>query len=138
MGKFVVFTNENGMRFHLRAGNGETIATSEVYTTMASCRSGMESIRKCAPKPKLEDLLAEKKTAVSNPKFQIFLDKGGAYRFRLRARFVAAAYCKSSSHHQKKNFSHKIVVKSFFCPQSYRIHTPCQVHSGSFLERILL
>lgn len=86
MGKFVVFTSENGMRFHLRAGNGETIATSEVYTTMASCRSGMESIRKCAPKAKLEDLLTEKKTAVSNPKFQIFLDKGGAYRFRLRAR----------------------------------------------------
>lgn len=34
-------------------------------------------------------------------------------KFRLRARFVAAAYCKSSCHHQKKNFSHKIVVKSF-------------------------
>lgn len=85
MGKFLIFQNEKGLRFHLKASNGETIATSELYTTLASLRSGVESIRKNAPKAKLQDLTKEAKK-VTNPRFQVFLDKGGYYRFNLYAR----------------------------------------------------
>ena len=36
MGKFVVRTVKTGIMFNLKAGNGETIATSEIYTTEAA------------------------------------------------------------------------------------------------------
>ena len=43
MGKFVVFKGKNDQfRFNLKAGNGEVIATSESYSSLASCRNGIE------------------------------------------------------------------------------------------------
>ena len=55
MGKFVVKQVKNGVMFNLKAGNGEVIATSEIYTTEAACMSGIESVRKNAVEAKLED-----------------------------------------------------------------------------------
>ena len=55
MGKFVVKTVKTGFMFNLKAGNGEIIATSEVYTSEAACMSGIESVRKNAPIANLED-----------------------------------------------------------------------------------
>ena len=50
MGKFVVKQTKNGgFAFNLKAGNGEIIATSEVYNTEASCLNGIESVKKNAP-----------------------------------------------------------------------------------------
>ena len=85
MSKFVIRKVASGVKFDLKASNGETIATSEVYETVAACRKGAESVRKNAPKAHLEDCTVVGK-AVANPKFQLFQDKGGAYRFRLKAR----------------------------------------------------
>ena len=86
MGKYVIRKTATGIKFDLRSGNGETVATSEVYETEAACRKGMESVRKNAEKAKILDLtLAEGKT-VTNPRFELFQDKAGAFRFRLRAR----------------------------------------------------
>lgn len=46
-GKFVVSKRGNGeFRFNLKAGNGETILSSEGYAAKASCLSGVESVRK--------------------------------------------------------------------------------------------
>jgi len=46
MGRFVIEKHKNGSyRFNLKAGNGETILTSESYTTMAACRKGIASVR---------------------------------------------------------------------------------------------
>ena len=86
MGKFVIYERENGLRFHLKAANGETIATSELYTTHASMQSGIRSVRKNAPIAKLEDLTEHQRGRVTNPRFQIFRDKAGCYRFNLYAR----------------------------------------------------
>ena len=36
MGKFVIRRTATGIKFDLKAGNGETIATSEIYETEAS------------------------------------------------------------------------------------------------------
>lgn len=49
MGKFVIKTVKTGIKFDLKAGNGEVIATSEVYTSEGACKNGIESVRKNAP-----------------------------------------------------------------------------------------
>ena len=86
MGKFVVKTVKTGFMFNLKAGNGEIIATSEVYTSEAACMSGIESVRKNAPIANLEDQTVAEPAAAANPKFEVYTDKAGEFRFRLKAR----------------------------------------------------
>ena len=86
MGKFVVKATKIGFVFNLKAGNGEVIATSEVYTTEAACMKGVESVRKNAADAKLEDQTVAEVAAVTNPKFELYTDKAGEFRFRLKAR----------------------------------------------------
>ena len=86
MGKFVVKATKTGFVFNLKAGNGETIATSEVYTTEAACLKGVESVRKNAVDAKLEDQTVAEVAAVTNPRFEMYTDKAGEFRFRLKAR----------------------------------------------------
>ena len=86
MSKFVVKAIKTGFVFNLKAGNGETIATSEVYTTEAACLKGVESVRKNAADAKLEDQTVAEVAAVTNPKFEMYTDKAGEFRFRLKAR----------------------------------------------------
>lgn len=86
MGKFVVKATKTGFVFNLKAGNGETIVTSEVYTTEAACLKGVESVRKNAADAKLEDQTVAEVAAVTNPKFEMYTDKAGEFRFRLKAR----------------------------------------------------
>ncbi|SHH72780.1 YegP family protein [Flavobacterium defluvii] len=46
MGKFVITTRANGeFQFNLKAGNGQTILTSEGYTTKAAALNGIESVK---------------------------------------------------------------------------------------------
>lgn len=49
MGKFVIRKTNTGIKFDLKAGNGEVIATSEVYASEESCRNGIASVQKNAP-----------------------------------------------------------------------------------------
>ena len=85
MGKFVVKETATGIKFDLKAGNGEVIATSEVYTTKAACLNGVESVKtNCVGE--VEDLTAENPVEVKHPKFELFADKAGEYRFRLKAK----------------------------------------------------
>lgn len=86
MGKFVVKATKIGFVFNLKAGNGEVIATSEVYTTEAACMKGVESVRKNVAEAKLEDQTVAEVAAVTNPKFEMYTDKAGEFRFRLKAR----------------------------------------------------
>ena len=85
MGKFVVKATKTGFVFNLKAGNGEVIAVSEVYTTESACMKGIESVKKNAPIAKLEDQTVADFAAVTNPKFEVYTDKAGEFRFRLRA-----------------------------------------------------
>lgn len=86
MGKFAVKTVKTGIKFDLKAGNGEVIATSEVYTSRSACLNGVESVRKNAPIAKLEDQTGEGFETVTNPKFEVYKDKAGEFLFRLKAR----------------------------------------------------
>ena len=85
MGKFVVKEVKTGFKFDLKAGNGEIIATSEVYTSEQGCLNGIESVRKNAVDAKLEDQTVENFETVTNPKFEVYVDKAGEFRFRLKA-----------------------------------------------------
>ena len=85
MGKFVVRKTNTVFKFVLKAGNGEVIATSEVYTTEAACLNGVQSVRNnCVSE--VEDHTVEEIVAVKHPKFELYQDKAGEYRFRLKAR----------------------------------------------------
>ena len=85
MGKFVVRKTNTGIKFDLKAGNGEFIATSEVYASEAACKNGVESVRKNAPVAAVENQTVEGYAAEKHPKFEVYTDKAGEFRFRLKA-----------------------------------------------------
>ena len=85
MGKFVIKTTKTGIKFDLKATNGQVIATSEVYTTAAACKNGIASVAKNAPVANVEDQTVEGFATEKNPKFEIYTDKAGEFRFRLKA-----------------------------------------------------
>lgn len=86
MSKFLIRAVGGGLKFDLHAANGEAVASSEVYLTRAACLRGIASVRKNAPAAPVEDLTVHGGGAVRNPKFQLYADRAGAFRFRLRAR----------------------------------------------------
>ena len=86
MGKFVIRETKTGMKFDLKAGNGEVIATSEVYTSEKSCRNGIVSVQKNAPVAAVENQTVEGYAVEKHPKFEVYTDKAGEFRFRLKAR----------------------------------------------------
>ncbi len=121
MGKFVVRKTATGIKFDLKAGHGEVIATSEVYTTEASCLKGVESVRKnCVGE--IEDQTEEPIVTVKHPKFEIYTDKAGEFRFRLKAKngeiiavsegYKAKASCLNGIESVKKNAPEAPVEKA--------------------------
>ncbi|MCX8019668.1 MAG: YegP family protein [Chitinophagaceae bacterium] len=47
MGKFVITTRSNGeFQFNLKADNGQTILSSQGYSSKAGCLNGIESVKK--------------------------------------------------------------------------------------------
>jgi len=86
MGKFVVKETKTGIKFDLKASNGEVIATSEVYASEAACLNGIKSVTTNAPIANLEDQTVENYEVAKHPKFEVYEDKSGEFRFRLKAR----------------------------------------------------
>lgn len=60
MGKFVITLRKNGeFQFNLKATNGQTILTSEGYTTKSACMNGIESVKKnCKVEARFEKKVA--------------------------------------------------------------------------------
>jgi uncharacterized protein YegP (UPF0339 family) len=85
MSKFVIRTVSSGIKFDLKATNGEVIATSEVYTTEDACRGGIASVKKNAPVANVENQTEEGYAVATHPKFEMYQDKAGEYRYRLKA-----------------------------------------------------
>ena len=85
MGKFVIRQGKAGPHFNLKAGNGQVIASSEVYNSMAACKNGIESVRRNAPVANIENQTVEGFEKMKHPKFEIYADKRGEFRFRLKA-----------------------------------------------------
>ena len=85
MAKFVLTSTSNGFRFNLVAGNGQVIATSQVYASVDTAKAGIASIVTNAPIANIENQ-TEKDFKEVNPKFEVYEDKGGEFRFRLKAK----------------------------------------------------
>ena len=85
MGKFVIKQAKTGYIFNLKATNGQVIATSQVYKLEPLCRKGIESVRRNAPIAALEDQTAADFEVQKHPKFEVYADKAGQFRFRLKA-----------------------------------------------------
>ena len=122
MGKFVVKETKTGIKFDLKATNGQVIATSEVYTTEAACMNGIESIKKNAPIAPVEDQTKEGFETEKNPKFEMYTDKAGEFRFRLKAKngqiiavsegYTTIANCVNGIESVKKNAPEAEIVKA--------------------------
>ena len=121
MSKFVVRTVNSGVKFDLKATNGQAIATSETYESRAACLKGVKSVRKNAPIANVEDRTLEHFETVTHPKFEMYVDKAGEYRFRLKARngaiiavsegYTAKASCENGIESVKKNAADAEVVE---------------------------
>ena len=121
MGKFVIRETNTGVKFDLKAGNGEVIATSEVYTTEAACKNGIASVQKNAPVANVENQTVEGYAEEKHPKFEVYTDKAGEYRFRLKATngqviavsegYKALAGCMNGIESVKKNAVVAEIVK---------------------------
>ena len=87
MGKFVISKAKSGeFTFNLKAGNGEVILTaSESYTSMSGCQGGIASVQKNAL-AHVEDQTVEGFEKLTHPKFEVYKDKAGEFRFRLKAK----------------------------------------------------
>lgn len=83
--KFVIKKTKSGLVFNLKATNGEVIVASEVYNTKPSCKKGIESVKKNSQIAEIEDQTAKTVEVKKNPKFEIYKDKKGEFRFRLKA-----------------------------------------------------
>lgn len=121
MGKFVVRKTNTGVKFDLKATNGQVIATSEVYNSDAACKNGIESVKKNAPVAAVENQTVEGFATEKNPKFEIYADKAGEFRFRLKATngqiiavsegYTTLANCENGVESVKKNAPDAEVVE---------------------------
>ncbi len=85
MGKFALKETATGFKFDLKATNGQVIATSEIYNSKAACLNGIESVKaNCVGE--IEDQTVEPIVTVKHPKFEMYEDKAGEFRFRLKAK----------------------------------------------------
>ena len=120
MGKFVIKQAKTGYMFNLKAGNGEVIATSQIYSSVAGCSNGCASVSRNAPEANLEDQTVEGYATEKHPKFEVYTDKAGEFRFRLKATngeiiavsegYKSKASCLNGIESVRKNSEHAPVV----------------------------
>ena len=121
MGKFVIKKNSLGYTFNLVAANGEIIATcGEVLNTLQVCKKSIESVIANAPIAATEDQTVDGYPEEKCPKFEIYLDKQGEFRFRLKSRngepilasegYTAKSACKNGIESVCKNAEGATVV----------------------------
>jgi uncharacterized protein YegP (UPF0339 family) len=71
-GTFEVFTDKSGeFRFRLKAGNGQTVLSSQGYASKASAMKGIESVRN---------------NAADAARFESTETEGGKFRFNMKAK----------------------------------------------------
>ena len=83
MGKYVISQKKDKVYFNLHAGNKEIILSSQGYASRKGAKKGIASVTKNAPIAPVENQTVKEYEKQSNPKFELFKDKGGKFRFRL-------------------------------------------------------
>ena len=86
-GRFVIKKTENGnFVYKLYSSNHRVVAIGAgLYTSVASCKSGINSVRSNAESAPIEDQTLQKWEEKKFPKWQIYFDKKGEVRLRLLA-----------------------------------------------------
>jgi len=121
MGKYVIFeTSNDGYKFNLVANNNEIIGTSQVFKSLDSAKKSTESVKRFCGAD-IEDQTLENYEQVKYPKWEIYLDKAGEYRFRLCANngenllasegYTTKANAKKGIESVRNNAESEIVVK---------------------------
>ena len=85
MGKFQIKTTPKGVSFNLLATNGQVIASSQVYKSLRTAKAGIASVAKNAPVAGIENQTVDGFEKLKMPKFEVYTDKAGKTRFRLKA-----------------------------------------------------
>ncbi len=84
-GKFVITKTPKGFyRFSLLAANHEKVLTSQNYVSLSNCKAGIETIKRNALSP-IEDKTLKKKQEKKFPKYEVYFDNAGFYRYRMLA-----------------------------------------------------
>ena len=85
-GRFEIKKAKDGrFVFNLYAPNHIIVATSQVYSSSSAAVNGIQSIIANAEKAPVEDNTLKAPTKQGYPKWEMYIDKAGEYRFRLYA-----------------------------------------------------
>jgi hypothetical protein len=85
MGKYVIKQTKDGCyMFNLVASNGQVIGTSQTYRALNSAKSGIESVKRISY-CRVEDQTVQDVKKLTHPKWELYEDEAGEYRFRLKA-----------------------------------------------------
>ena len=102
-GKFEIKKSKDGrFVFNLYASNSVIVATSQVYSSSTSAMNGIKSVIANAGTSPIEDQTLKNVVTVPYPKWEIYLDKGDQYRFRLCAS-NGSCVCHSQGYTSKAN-----------------------------------
>lgn len=88
--------------FNLYASNHVIVATSQVYSSSSKAMTGINSVIANAPKAGIQDNTLKAPTELPCPKWEIYLDNGKKYRFRLIAT-NGSCVCHSQGYTTKAN-----------------------------------
>ena len=121
MGKFIIKKTNTGYNFHLKAANGQTIATGEVYKELETCQNGVQSVIRNAAVANVEDQTVVNFEERKHPKFELYKDKSEQFRFRLKAKngeviavseaYTTKANCKNGINSVIKNVENATVIE---------------------------
>ena len=85
MGKVIIKkTSNDGYHFTVVANNGQVVGVSQTYKSLKSAKSGIESVKRNR-NSYIEDQTVPDFKELGFPKWQIFKDAAGDFRFRLVA-----------------------------------------------------
>ena len=93
-------TKDNRYVFNLYASNSVIVATSQTYGSPQSALAGIKSVTVNAERAPIEDSTLKDFKKLSYPKWEIYKDKAGQFRFRLCAS-NGSCVCHSQGYAQK-------------------------------------
>ena len=98
-------TKDNRFVFNLYSSNQVLIATSQIYSSSQAAMNGVKSVMANAKEAEIEDTTLKTVVPRSFPKWEIYIDKAGEYRYRLLA---TNGQCIT---HAKAGYAHKSSCK---------------------------
>ena len=85
-GRFDIKRTKDGrFVFNLYSANKVLIATSQTYSSSQSAMAGVKSVMANAARAEIEDTTLKTPRPTSFPKWEVYLDRAGEYRYRLYA-----------------------------------------------------